>query len=130
MVTGWHRGQRVAVARPELVRKLVVAGSAPGIVPDMPPPTDKVLGIMAKPDADDDDILYLFYPDTDAARTAGRDHPRSRRGTPTAARRCPSRPQWDNSKQWGRSWPSRGTTFDRTSSPSSNRSCTPTASTT
>jgi len=75
---GWSLGgivaQRVAITRPELVHKLIVAGSAPGVVPDMPPLTDKVLGIMAKPDADDDDILYLFYPDSDAARTAGRDH--------------------------------------------------------
>ena len=29
---------------------------------------------MTKPEADADDLLYLFYPDTDAARAAGYDH--------------------------------------------------------
>ncbi|MGW0947878.1 alpha/beta fold hydrolase [Streptomyces sp. NPDC002623] len=76
---GWSLGgivaQRVAVRRPELVRKLVVAGSGPaGWVPDAPPFSEKVLGIMAKPDADLEDMLYLFYPETETARAAGREH--------------------------------------------------------
>lgn len=50
---GWSLGgivaQRVAVRRPELVRRLVVAGSGPaGWVPDAPPFSEKVLGIMTK----------------------------------------------------------------------------------
>jgi pimeloyl-ACP methyl ester carboxylesterase len=36
--------------------------------------SEKVLGIMVKPDADEHDLLYLFYPDTEAARAAGLDH--------------------------------------------------------
>ncbi|MFD4601323.1 alpha/beta fold hydrolase [Streptomyces sp. NPDC058464] len=77
---GWSLGgivaQRVALRRPELVRKLIVAGSGPaGWVPGAPPMSEKVLGIMSKPDCgDQDDMMYLFYPDTDAARAAGRDH--------------------------------------------------------
>ncbi|MFE2491957.1 alpha/beta fold hydrolase [Streptomyces mirabilis] len=76
---GWSLGgivaQRVALRRPELVRKLIVAGSGPaGWVPGAPDFSEKVLGIMNKPDADRDDILYLFYPETDAARAAGLDH--------------------------------------------------------
>ncbi len=76
---GWSLGgivaQRVALRRPELVRKLVVAGSSPaGWVPDAPPMSEKVLGIMAKPDADLEDMLYLFYPDTEAARASGHEH--------------------------------------------------------
>lgn len=76
---GWSLGgivaQRVAVRRPELVRKIVVAGSGPaGWVPDAPPFSEKVRGITAKPDADADDVLYLFYPETDAARASGREH--------------------------------------------------------
>jgi pimeloyl-ACP methyl ester carboxylesterase len=76
---GWSLGgivaQRVAVRRPDLVRKLVVAGSGPaGWVPDAPPFSEKVLGIMAKPDADLEDMLYLFYPETDRARAAGHEH--------------------------------------------------------
>ncbi|MFF4731718.1 alpha/beta fold hydrolase [Streptomyces mirabilis] len=76
---GWSLGgivaQRVALRRPELVRKLIVAGSGPaGWVPGAPDFSEKVLGVMNKPDADRDDILYLFYPETEAARAAGLDH--------------------------------------------------------
>jgi pimeloyl-ACP methyl ester carboxylesterase len=78
-VLGWSLGgivaQRVALRRPELVRKVVVAGSGPaGWVPGAPPMSEKVLGIMAKPQFDTDDLMYLFYPETDAARAAGREH--------------------------------------------------------
>ena len=72
---GWSMGgfvvQTAALARPGLVRRLIVAGSGPGSVPDMPATPEKVLQIMAKPDSDDDDVLYLFYPETDEARAAG-----------------------------------------------------------
>lgn len=75
---GWSLGgfvaQQIALLRPELVRKLIVAGSGPGTVPGMPPMPEKVLGIMAKPDADENDLLYLFYPETDTARAAGLAH--------------------------------------------------------
>ena len=76
---GWSLGgivaQEVALRRPELVRRLVVAGSAPGgQVPGTPDLSEKVLRIMAKPDADENDLLYLFYPDTDSARVAGFEH--------------------------------------------------------
>ena len=78
-VLGWSLGgivaQRVALRRPELVRKLIVAGSGPaGWAPGAPPMSEKVLGIMAKPEFDTDDLMYLFYPETDAARAAGREH--------------------------------------------------------
>jgi pimeloyl-ACP methyl ester carboxylesterase len=76
---GWSLGgivaQDVARRRPELVRKLVVAGSAPGgQVPGAPDLSEEVLRIMAKPEADENDLLYLFYPDTDSARAAGFEH--------------------------------------------------------
>ncbi|MEV4729768.1 alpha/beta hydrolase [Saccharopolyspora sp. NPDC049426] len=75
---GWSLGgvvaQHVALRRPELVRRLVVAGSGSGMTPDMPEMASRVLEIMAKPDADEDDLLYLFYPETDAARAAGAEH--------------------------------------------------------
>lgn len=71
---GGFVGQQIALRRPELVRKLVVAGSGPGTVPGMPRMSEKVLGIMANPKADEDDLLYLFYPGTDAARAAGYEH--------------------------------------------------------
>jgi pimeloyl-ACP methyl ester carboxylesterase len=73
---GWSLGgivaQRVALRRPELARKIIVAGSGPaGWVPGAPEFSEKVLGIMAKPDADLEDMLYLFYPETAAGRAAG-----------------------------------------------------------
>lgn len=75
---GWSLGgvvaQHVALRRPDLVRRLVVAGSGSGMTPDMPEMASRVLEIMAKPDADEDDLLYLFYPETDAARAAGAEH--------------------------------------------------------
>ncbi|MGW3828795.1 alpha/beta fold hydrolase, partial [Streptomyces sp. NPDC005071] len=76
---GWSLGgivaQRVALRRPELVRKLIVAGSGPaGWVPGAPDFSEKVLSIMNKPDADRDDMLFLFYPETEAARAVGLEH--------------------------------------------------------
>jgi pimeloyl-ACP methyl ester carboxylesterase len=78
-VLGWSLGgvvaQEVARRRPELVRRVVVAGSGPGgVVPGTPPMSDRVLTIMAKPEADEEDMLYLWYPETDAARSAGHTH--------------------------------------------------------
>lgn len=77
---GWSLGgivaQHVALRHPELVRKLIVAGSGPAAwVPGAPPMSEKVLGIMSKPDGGDlDDATYLFYPETDAGRAAAREH--------------------------------------------------------
>lgn len=73
---GWSLGgivvQAAALQRPGLVRRLVVAGSTPGGVPDMPAPADDVWPTALKPVNDDEDFLYLFFPDTEAARCAGR----------------------------------------------------------
>src|SRR5262249_55357571 len=73
---GWSMGglvvQAAALQRPTVVRRLIVAGSGPGRVPDMPPMPDKTLQTMTKPENDDDDFLYLFFPDTEAGRAAGR----------------------------------------------------------
>ncbi|MFD0441350.1 alpha/beta fold hydrolase [Streptomyces chartreusis] len=76
---GWSLGgivaQDVALRSPELVRKLIVAGSGPaGWVPDAPPMSEKVLGIMAMPEFTEDDLTYLLYPQTDAGHAAARKH--------------------------------------------------------
>ena len=72
---GWSLGgivvQAATLQRPGLVRRLVVAGSTPGGVPDMPAPPDNVWPTALKPVNDDEDFLYLFFPETDAARGAG-----------------------------------------------------------
>ncbi len=72
---GWSMGgfvaQALALARPELVRRLVVAGSGPGRMPDTPVTPDRVWPTALKPDNDDEDFLYLFFPGTPTARAAG-----------------------------------------------------------
>ncbi|MCM3298379.1 alpha/beta fold hydrolase [Streptomyces sp. NPDC058947] len=74
-VLGWSMGgivaQGVALAAPELVHRLVVAGSSPGGVPDLPAPPARVAQTTGKPDNGDEDFLYLFYPETEKARAAG-----------------------------------------------------------
>ncbi|MFC8938940.1 alpha/beta fold hydrolase [Streptomyces griseoincarnatus] len=74
-VLGWSMGgivaQGVALAAPELVHRLVVAGSSPGGVPNLPAPPARVAQTTGKPDNGDEDFLYLFYPETEKARAAG-----------------------------------------------------------
>lgn len=73
---GWSLGgivvQAVTLQRPALVRRLVVAGSSPGGgVPGMPQADPKIWQVATKPVNDDDDFLYLFFPETDHARDLG-----------------------------------------------------------
>jgi pimeloyl-ACP methyl ester carboxylesterase len=72
---GWSMGgyvpQIVALDRPDLVRRLVLAGTEPGGVPDQPQPPEKVWQILPKPVLEDEDYLYLLFPETEAARAAG-----------------------------------------------------------
>lgn len=75
---GWSLGgivvQAATLQRPDLVRRLVVAGSSPGGgVPGMPAADPQIWQVATKPVNDDDDFLYLFYPDAEPARTLGRD---------------------------------------------------------
>ena len=75
---GWSFGgvvaQEVVLQRPDLIRKLVVAGSGSGSAPGMPAMPERVANIMLKPKSDLEDVLYLFYPETDAARAKGVEH--------------------------------------------------------
>ncbi|MFD0440943.1 alpha/beta fold hydrolase [Streptomyces chartreusis] len=79
-ILGWSFGGLVAQAltltRPDLVRRLVVAGSGSGAAPGTPRMTEKVLGIMASPGSGNnrEDMMYLFYPDTPEARALGDKH--------------------------------------------------------
>lgn len=75
-VLGWSMGgivaQGVALAAPGIVRRLVVAGSSAGGVPDLPTPSARTQQVMSKPVNVDDDFLHLFYPETEEAVAAGR----------------------------------------------------------
>jgi pimeloyl-ACP methyl ester carboxylesterase len=72
---GWSLGgmvaQGVALRAPELVRRLVVAGSSPGGVPQLAPMPEKVVETIRKPVNDDEDFLYLFFPENEKGRAAG-----------------------------------------------------------
>ncbi|MBI5341569.1 MAG: alpha/beta hydrolase [Mycolicibacterium rufum] len=73
---GWSLGgivvQAAALQRPDLVRRVIVAGSSPGGgVPGMPQPDPRIWQVATKPVNDDDDFLYLFFPDDEAAHTLG-----------------------------------------------------------
>ncbi|MFQ6146807.1 alpha/beta fold hydrolase [Streptomyces seoulensis] len=76
-VLGWSMGgivaQGIALTAPDLVRRLVVAASSTGGLPDLPPMSGRTREIMGKPSYDEEDYLHLFHPDTDQAREAGRD---------------------------------------------------------
>jgi pimeloyl-ACP methyl ester carboxylesterase len=71
---GWSLGgvvaQIVTLQAPELVNRLVVAGSGPGTVPGLPATDPRVFEIMAKTEATLDDLNFLFYPDTETGRAA------------------------------------------------------------
>ncbi|MEV5714766.1 alpha/beta hydrolase [Amycolatopsis mediterranei] len=73
---GWTLGgivaQYVTRRRPGLVRKLILAaGNLDGRVPGAPAPDPKVRAILSRPAVGPDDLVYLFFPDTEAGRAAG-----------------------------------------------------------
>jgi len=74
-VMGWSLGgivaQGIALGAPELVRRLIVAGSTPAGVPDQPKPSARVGEILTHAVNDDEDYLHLFFPETEVARAAG-----------------------------------------------------------
>ncbi|TDT88484.1 pimeloyl-ACP methyl ester carboxylesterase [Azorhizobium sp. AG788] len=75
-ILGWSLGgvvgQQFALDFPYLVRRLIVAGSSPGPVPDGPQQHPRVPQIMTKSENGPDDFLFLFYPETESAVAAGR----------------------------------------------------------
>lgn len=75
---GWSFGgvvvQGVVLQRPDLVRRLIVAGSGSGSAPGMLAMPERVANIMVKPGTGPKDALYLFYPETPAAQAKGVEH--------------------------------------------------------
>ncbi|MFC4258023.1 alpha/beta fold hydrolase [Marinobacter lacisalsi] len=77
-VLGWSMGGMVALSLaleyPGLVRRVIVAGSTPGGIEGSRPAPARVWEVAGKPVNTDDDFLYLFFPDTEDGRAAGRAH--------------------------------------------------------
>ncbi len=75
-VLGWSLGgvvaQQFTLDFPHLVRRLIVAGSSPGPVADGPQQHPRVPQVMTKSENDDQDFLFLFYPETESAVAHGR----------------------------------------------------------
>lgn len=85
-VLGWslggYVGQLVALDAPARVRRLVIAGSGPGAVPEGPAAHPRVAAIAVKREADAEDLLFLFFTPSPASRAAGAAHLDRLRATP------------------------------------------------
>ncbi|MFI7142954.1 alpha/beta fold hydrolase [Streptomyces massasporeus] len=72
---GWSMGatiaQGIALAAPDLTRRLVMAAGSPGGVPHLPPQSARVQRAMGKPVVDENDLLYLLFSETGASHAAG-----------------------------------------------------------
>lgn len=74
-VLGWSLGgvvaQQLALDAPQLVRRLIIAGSSPGGITDGPQPHPRVPKVMTRGVNDAPDFLFLFYPETESAVALG-----------------------------------------------------------
>lgn len=65
--------QQLALDRPTLVRRMIIAGSGPGFV-EATPTSEKVWQVAGKPVNSDEDFLFLFFKDTPTSQSAGRSY--------------------------------------------------------
>ncbi|MFJ3762648.1 alpha/beta fold hydrolase [Streptomyces sp. NPDC090080] len=74
---GWSMGGYVAtgsvLARPGLVRRLILAGGSPGGAPHAPLPEVRVREAADRPVNTDEDFLLVYFPETSDGRAAGRE---------------------------------------------------------
>ena len=76
--------QELALTQPDLVRKVVLIGSAGGGSPEMDPPTDIVFPIALHPEYTFEDVRYLFFARGTGAGDAGLHRPHRRPQGPRA----------------------------------------------
>lgn len=65
--------QELTLQQPDLVRRLVIAGSGAGYV-EGATLNPKAIEVATKPVNDEEDFLYLFFKDTPTSQAAGRAH--------------------------------------------------------
>ncbi|MFD8340616.1 alpha/beta fold hydrolase [Streptomyces solisilvae] len=74
---GWSLGgfvaQMVALERPDLVRRLIVAGSGPGGVPGSPELDPRVPAMMTAETSTEDHFLYLFFGQSEESQQIGKE---------------------------------------------------------
>jgi pimeloyl-ACP methyl ester carboxylesterase len=72
---GWSMGgfiaQHLAIEHPDLFATVTVAGSGPGEPSVRPAEPQRSVDLRGKEDPSLEDILYLFFPDTEEGRSAG-----------------------------------------------------------
>jgi pimeloyl-ACP methyl ester carboxylesterase len=75
-ILGWSLGgmvaQALAVRHPALVRRLVLAGTGPGTIPEARPASPDVFRVALKPEYAPEDLLYLFFPPLPESQAKGR----------------------------------------------------------
>lgn len=74
---GWSMGGMtapiVAQRHPELVRRLVLAGTCPPGNPESAPSPQHWMDVASKSEYQDDDILYIFFTESDVSQRKGRE---------------------------------------------------------
>jgi pimeloyl-ACP methyl ester carboxylesterase len=87
--------QELAYDRPDLVRKLVIAGSGAGYV-EGANVRPKAIEVATKPQNTDEDFLYLFFKNTPTSQAAGRAHLARLRMRPDAFAEVVSEKTWQS----------------------------------
>jgi pimeloyl-ACP methyl ester carboxylesterase len=68
---GGFVAQDIALTRPQLVRKLVLAGTGPKGAPGMERWSDEVVAAVVQDQTGPEGVLFVFYAPTEASQTAG-----------------------------------------------------------
>ncbi|AKG34161.1 alpha/beta fold hydrolase [Paenibacillus durus] len=66
--------QHVTLKRPDLVRRLILAGTGPGAGEDTERSRDGVFEVMTTPVNEDKDFLFLFFEPTETSQAKGREY--------------------------------------------------------
>jgi pimeloyl-ACP methyl ester carboxylesterase len=102
---GGYVAQEIALIRPRLVRRLVLAGTGPMGGRDMHGFADEIMDVIRRGERTADGQIHMFFPHTETGRAKGREFV-ARVGARTADRDTPTRPptwsaQLDAITAWG-----------------------------